>query len=96
MEQSLSECSHFVSVGEYTRQFRRRKRWGLQDLARATELSASHLSRIENDRAVPNAQTVLKLAKALDGDLGRMLELAGYLPALDGDLEEILSRLSWQ
>ena len=74
------------SLGEYVRRLRRRKRWGLQELAESSSLSVSHLSRIENDNAVPSADTVVKLAGALDGDLDRMLEMADCLP------REILER----
>jgi transcriptional regulator with XRE-family HTH domain len=76
-----------LSFGEYTRRLRRLKRWQLQDVAAATGLSVSHLSRIENDNALPNADTVVKLATALGGDLPQMLELADCLP------REILERL---
>jgi len=76
-----------LTLGEYVRRLRRRKRWQLQELATETGLSATHLSRIENDSAIPNAETVVKLANALDGDLERMLELADCLP------REILDRL---
>ncbi len=44
-------------------------------------------AQIENDNAVPNAETVVKLSTALDGDLERMLEMAACLP------REILQRL---
>jgi transcriptional regulator with XRE-family HTH domain len=76
-----------VSFGEYVRRLRRRKRWQVQELATVTGLSATHLSRIENDNAVPNPDTVVKLANALDGDLETMLGLADCLP------REILDRL---
>jgi transcriptional regulator with XRE-family HTH domain len=76
-----------LTFGEYTRRLRRRKRWQLQDLAAVTGLSVSHLSRIENDNTLPNPDTVVKLATALDGELGQMLELADCLP------REILERL---
>ena len=55
---------------------------------RETGLSLSHLSRLENDNGLPNPDTVVKLALALDADLERMLELAKCLP------REILDRLA--
>src|SRR5581483_11699425 len=76
-----------LTLGEYVRRLRRQKRWDLQTLAHASGLSISHLSRIENDNAMPNPDSVVKLAKAMDGDLNRMLELADCLPT------EILERL---
>src|SRR5437763_16277111 len=75
-----------LSFGEYIRRLRRQKRKMLQDLAREAGLSVSHLSRIENDSAMPNTDTVVKIHRALGGDLGEMLELADCLPReiLDG------------
>lgn len=77
-----------LSFGEYIHRKRRAKRWQLQELAAQSGLSISHLSRIENDHTVPKPDTVVKLAKALDGDLTLMLRLADCLP------REILERLS--
>ena len=76
-----------LSFGEYVRRLRRRKRWQLQELAAATGLSVTHLSRIENDSAVPNPDTVVKLSNALEGEMERMLQMADCLP------REILDRL---
>jgi transcriptional regulator with XRE-family HTH domain len=76
-----------LTLGEYLRRLRRTKHWGLQELSHAADLSVSHLSRIENDSAVPNADTVVKLANALEGDLDLMLQKADCLP------REILERL---
>lgn len=76
-----------ISLGEYVRRLRRSKRWELQDVARESGVSLSHLSRIENDHAIPNPETVVKLVAALDGNLDQMLQLANNLP------KEILERL---
>ncbi len=76
-----------LTLGEYVRRLRRAKGWQLHQLAATTRMSLSHLSRIENDNAVPNAETIVKLSKALDGDLERLLEMAACLP------REILQRL---
>ena len=77
-----------VTFGEYLRHLRRRKHWGLQELARETGLSLSHLSRLENDNGLPKPETVVKLSVALGGDLDQMLEMANCLP------REIIDRLS--
>ena len=75
------------SLGSYVRSLRREKRWSLQTLSELVDLSPSRMSRIETDSAIPTADTVVKLAKALDGDLDLMLEMAHCLP------QEILERL---
>ena len=69
-----------LTFGEYMRRLRRSKGLNLSDLTQRTELSYSHLSRIENDSSLPQPKTVVEIATALDGDLKRMLELAECLP----------------
>lgn len=69
-----------TTLGEYMRRLRRAKGWSLMNVAEDTKLSYSHLSRIENDSTIPSADTVVKIAGALDGDLELMLQLAGRLP----------------
>lgn len=77
-----------LTFGEHLRRLRRAKRWNLQQLATETGLSTFHLSRLENDSAVPRPDSVVRLANALGGDLKVMLELAQCLPP------EILARLA--
>lgn len=69
-----------LSLGEYIRRLRRQAKRSLYSLAQETHISYSHLSRIENDSTVPNADTVARIATALDGDLKVMLEMAKCLP----------------
>src|SRR5262245_39523991 len=75
-----------LSFGEYLRRLRRDKRLPLQDVARRSGLSTTHLSRLENDNGLPTTDTVVKLHRVLGGDLTTMLELARCLP------DEILDR----
>ncbi len=71
-----------LTFGETMRRLRRQKGWDLGTLAAETGLSYSHLSRVENDSASPQADAVARLAEALDGDLRELLELAACLPAV--------------
>ena len=71
-----------LTFGETIRRLRRQKKWSLGMLAEETGLSYSHLSRVENDSASPQADAVARLAEALDGDLRELLELAACLPAV--------------
>jgi transcriptional regulator with XRE-family HTH domain len=77
-----------LRLGEYIRRLRRQAKRSLLSLAEETQISYSHLSRIENDSTVPNPNTVVRLAAALDGDLKLMLEMADCLP------REILNRIA--
>jgi transcriptional regulator with XRE-family HTH domain len=69
-----------LSLGEYIRRLRKQAKRSLYSLAEETRISYSHLSRIENSSTVPNADTVTRIAEALDGDLKLMLEMADCLP----------------
>src|SRR3954471_18984738 len=75
-----------LTFGELLRRLRRDKRMPLQDVARRSGLSTTHLSRLENDNGLPTTDTVVKLHRVLGGDLPVMLELARCLP------DEILDR----
>jgi transcriptional regulator with XRE-family HTH domain len=79
-----------LTFGEYMHRLRRHRKWTLNNLAEHSGLSYTHLSRLENDSVVPTAESVAKLAEALDGDLKAMLELANCLPRV------ILDRISSQ
>src|SRR5215207_6163828 len=75
-----------LTLGEYLRRLRRDRRMPLQDVARSSGLSTTHLSRLEYDNGLPTTDTVVKIHNVLGGDLSVMLELAKCLP------DEILDR----
>lgn len=79
-----------LTFGEYIRRLRRAKKWNLNKLAEHCGLSYTHLSRLENDSGVPTAESVVRLAQALDGDLKAMCEMSECLPRM------ILDRISAQ
>lgn len=79
-----------LTFGSYLRELRGKKTWSLLTLSEKSALNYQHLSRIENDAVVPNADTTVRLAEVLGGDLKLMLELADCLPA------EILLRMTAQ
>jgi len=69
-----------LTLGEYIRRLRKQTNRSLHSLSEETRISYSHLSRIENDSTLPNADTVARIATALGGDLKLMLEMAKCLP----------------
>jgi len=69
-----------LTFGEYLKRLRRSRKYSLHMLADRTKLSYTHVSRLENDSTIPKADTVARLADALDGDIKVMLELANCLP----------------
>ena len=77
-----------LTFGEYMKRLRRSKKWNLTTLSEQTGISYTHLSRLENDSALPSADAVASLAVSLDGDLKAMLQMANCLPQV------ILDRIS--
>jgi len=73
----MDTASAQVSFGETIRRERRTRQLRLRDLAASAQISASHLSRIENGRLRPTQVTIAKLAHALHADNAEYLRLAG-------------------
>ena len=70
-------------VGAQLRHWRTRRRLSQLELALAADVSTRHLSYLENGRAAPSREMVLRLARRLDVPLrerNRLLTAAGYAP----------------
>jgi transcriptional regulator with XRE-family HTH domain len=75
-EQTLAE----LTMAELTREARARARLSMRGLARRSGLSAAQISRIEAGEVErPVAETLVKLAKALDRDAQLLLVFAGHI-----------------
>jgi transcriptional regulator with XRE-family HTH domain len=68
------------NFGEYLRNLRKAKGIKIRELAEKSGLNHSAISRIErNERGVPKATTIKKLALGLDEPYETLMEKAGYL-----------------
>jgi transcriptional regulator with XRE-family HTH domain len=75
-EQALAE----LTMAELTKEARTRARLSMRGLARRSGLSAAQISRIEAGEVErPAAETLVKLAKALDRDAQLLLVFAGHI-----------------
>jgi transcriptional regulator with XRE-family HTH domain len=75
-EQALAE----VTMAGVTKEARTRARLSMRGLARRSGLSAAQISRIEAGEVErPAAETLVKLAKALDRDAQLLLVFAGHI-----------------
>lgn len=71
-------------IGDLLRQWRKQRAVSQLELADQARISARHLSFVENSRAVPSREIVLRLAEALGLELrerNQLLLAAGYAPA---------------
>ena len=67
------------ALGEIIRQQRRTMSLTLQELSARSEVSSSHLGRIERRERFPSACILRRLAKPLGFDEGELFTQAGYL-----------------
>ncbi len=73
-------------VGSLLRLWRERRRLSQLDLSELADVSTRHLSFVENGRARPTAEMILRLAEHLDVPLreqDRLLLAGGYAPRFD-------------
>lgn len=69
-----------IKLNVKVRALRRAKNWTLSDLAKATGLAVSTLSKIENDRMSPTFDVVQKLAAGLSIDITSLFSASDNVP----------------
>ncbi len=76
-------------LGEVIKQRRLTMSLTLRELAAASSVSASHLSRIERGGRLPSAHTLRRIARPLSFEEGELFTLANFLsPVSTGGLDE--------
>jgi transcriptional regulator with XRE-family HTH domain len=68
------------NLGTIVRLQRNRLGLTLLDLSKKSDVSVSHLGRIENVQRYPSPDVLRKIAKPLNLDENELFNLAGYLP----------------
>lgn len=66
-----------ASVGERVRQLRRQRELSLQQVAQRAELSVGFLSQLERGLSSPSLRDLIRVATALETDLGVLFEATG-------------------
>ncbi|MBS1791827.1 MAG: helix-turn-helix transcriptional regulator [Acidobacteria bacterium] len=80
--QEIDDSDSLVNVAElglFVKHKRERERLSLRAVAKQTQVSASTLSRIENNTGTPDAETLAKLSKWLSLPLDRIIGLQAVL-----------------
>lgn len=62
-----------MTLGERVRMIRKRKGITQTELAAAMHVAQSHMSKIEGNVVAPKAETILKIAKALDVPVSELI-----------------------
>jgi len=71
-----------LNIGDRVKILRINQKRTLQEVADASGLSKSMISKIENNLTVPSVATLVKIAKALATDISSLLEEKGWLNAI--------------
>jgi len=67
------------AIGERIKSLREKKGLSLEDLSKMTGFDIDLLESIEENKVQPQLGTIIKLSKALDSALGRLLSGVGLL-----------------
>lgn len=71
-----------LNIGDRIKMLRITQKRTMQEIAEASELSKSMISKIENNRAVPSVAALVKIATALGTNISSLLEQEGFLNAI--------------
>ena len=76
-----------MNIGERLRKLRQKKKIGIKPLAEQLDINYTYLSKIENHKASPSKETIIKIAKYFDCDVDELMILSDKIPE---DIQKIL------
>lgn len=82
MFRPLDNKKNKLDIGDRIRILRVNQKRTLQEIADASDLSRSMISKIENNKTVPSVATLVKIAKTLGTNISNLLEHDGWLNAI--------------
>jgi len=71
-----------LNIGDRIKILRTNQKRTLQEIAEASELSRSMISKIENNKTVPSVAALIKIAHSLGTNISNLLENNGFLNAI--------------
>lgn len=78
----LEERINNLNIGDRIKMLRITQNRTLQEIAEASDLSKSMISKIENNRAIPSVAALVKISKALGTSISSLLEQDGWVNAI--------------
>jgi transcriptional regulator with XRE-family HTH domain len=78
----LEDKINKLNIGDRIKILRINQKRTLQEIADASELSKSMISKIENNKTVPSVAALIKISKALGTNISSLLEQEGWLNAI--------------
>ena len=78
----LEEKINNLNIGDRIKMLRISQKRTMQEIAEASDLSKSMISKIENNKTVPSVAALVKIAKSLGTNISNVLEHDGWVNAL--------------
>ncbi len=78
----LEENIGTLNIGDRIKMLRITQGRTIQEVAEASDLSKSMISKIENNKAVPSVAALVKISKALGTSISNLLEQGGWVNAV--------------
>jgi len=78
----LEERINKLNIGDRIRMLRITQKRTMQEVAEASELSKSMISKIENNKTVPSVAALIKIAKTLGTNISNLLEQDEWVNAI--------------
>jgi transcriptional regulator with XRE-family HTH domain len=78
----LEEKINKLNIGDRIKMLRVTQKRTMQEIAEASDLSKSMISKIENNKSVPSVGALVKIAKALGTTISSLLEQEGWVNAI--------------
>jgi transcriptional regulator with XRE-family HTH domain len=78
----LEEKINKLNIGDRIKMLRISQKRTLQEVADASELSKSMISKIENNKTIPSVAALVKIARALGSNISSLLEQDGWVNAI--------------
>ena len=78
----IDEKINKLNIGDRIKMLRISQNRTMQEIAEASDLSKSMISKIENNKTVPSVAALVKIAKALGTNISSLLEQDGWVNAI--------------
>jgi transcriptional regulator with XRE-family HTH domain len=78
----IEEKISTLNIGDRVKILRITQKRTMEEIARASDLSKSMISKIENNKAIPSVAALVKIARALGTTISSLLEQEGLLNAI--------------
>ncbi|MEO7769112.1 MAG: XRE family transcriptional regulator [Ferruginibacter sp.] len=78
----VEEKINKLNIGDRIKMLRISQMRTMQEIAEASDLSKSMISKVENNKTIPSVAALVKIAKALGTNISNILEQDGWLNAI--------------